>query len=64
MFSSVRALVAGLGQSQPWAIMPLSRVVQHAAEGGISKLVLDPQVADDVSLWEPQDLGGFSWKVS
>lgn len=63
-FSSVRALVAGLGQSQPWAVMPLPQVVQHAAAGGIDKLILDPEVTDDAWRWKPADLNGFSWQVN
>lgn len=62
MFSSVRALVAALGQAQPWAVIPLPQVVQHAAAGGIGKLILDPEVTDEAWRWESQDLGGFSWK--
>lgn len=64
VFSTVRALVDGLGQSQPWAIMPLPHVVQHAADGGIDRLILDPEVTDDAWRWEAQDLGGFSWQVN
>lgn len=64
MFSSVRALVSALGQSQPWAILLLPRVVELAAVGGIDRLMLDPEVTDDAWRWEPQDLGGFAWKVS
>lgn len=61
LFSSVRALVAGLGRSQPWVVMSLSEVVRHAAAGGIDKLIIDPEVSDDAWRWEPADLSGFSW---
>lgn len=64
LFSSVRLLAEGLGQAQPWAIMPLPHVIQYAAAGGIGKLVLDPEVTDDAWRWEPADLGGLSWKES
>lgn len=63
MFSSVRALVAALGQSQPWAVAPLPVVMADAATAGISKLILDPEVTDDAWRWTTADLGGFSWEM-
>lgn len=64
IFSSVRLLIEALGQYQPWAIVPLARVTDVAASLGVDHVILDPEVADDAWRWEPDDLGGFSWKVS
>lgn len=61
VFSSVRALVAALGESQPWAVLPLSTVRDSVAAGGADRVVIDPEVTDEAWRWEPQDLGGFAW---
>lgn len=63
MFSSVRLLIEAMGQYQPWAIVPLPRVAEMASGLGIDQMILDPEVADDVWRWQPDDLGGFSWKA-
>lgn len=64
MFSTVRALVAGLGQFQPWAILPRPRVTGLAAAANVDYLVLDPDVADDAWRWDEQDAAGFSWEAA
>jgi hypothetical protein len=61
VFSSVRVLVAALGKSQPWAVLPLAKVTDAAAAAKVDQVVLDPEVSDDAWQWEPLDLGGFSW---
>jgi hypothetical protein len=61
VFSSVRALVAALGKSQPWAVLPLARA-RGIAAGATVRLAIDPEVSDAVWRWEPADLGGFSWR--
>ncbi|HSZ40294.1 MAG TPA: SAV_915 family protein [Trebonia sp.] len=61
VFSSVRALVAALGESQPWAVLPLSTVRENVSAGGADRLVIDPEVTDEAWRWEPRDLGGFAW---
>lgn len=61
VFGSVRDLVAALGQSQPWAVLPLDKVRAIAAEGGADRLMLDPRVGDDAWRWTRDDLNGFSW---
>jgi hypothetical protein len=62
VFSSVRVLVAALGASQPWAVLPLAKVTAAAASAEVDQVVLDPEVSDDAWRWEPLDLGGFSWR--
>ncbi len=61
VFSSVRTLIAALGHAQPWAVLPLARVVDAAADARVHQVVLDPEVADGAWRWEQQDLTGFSW---
>ena len=62
VFSSVRVLVAALGESQPWAVLPLGSVTDAATAAKVDQVVLDPEVSDDAWRWEPPDLGGFSWR--
>lgn len=62
VFSSVRVLVAALGHSQPWAVLPLAAVMKAAGTAGVHRVVLDPAVSDQAWRWEPMDLGGFSWR--
>jgi len=62
VFSSVPLLVAALGQSQPWAVLPLAQVIEAAAVARVSRVVQDPVVSDDAWRWEPADLGGFTWR--
>jgi hypothetical protein len=64
VFSSVRVLVTALGQSQPWAILPLAKVAALAAAVSVKRVLLDPEISGEAWRWEPQDLGGFSWEVS
>jgi hypothetical protein len=64
VFSSVRALVAALGQAQPWAVLPLGRVADVAVAARVHRVVLDPEVSGGAWRWEEQDLGGFSWRRS
>jgi hypothetical protein len=61
-FSSVRVLVAALGHSQPWAVVPLATVMSAADAAGVSLVALDPEVSGAAWRWEPADLGGFSWR--
>jgi hypothetical protein len=61
VFSSVRVLVAALGHSQPWAVLPLARVLDAASAARVDRVVLDPEVGGDAWRWQPLDLGGFSW---
>ena len=62
VFSSVRVLVAALGHSQPWAVLPLAKVMDAAAAARVDRVVLDPEVTGGAWRWEQQDLGGFSWR--
>jgi hypothetical protein len=61
VFSSVGVLVAALGQSQPWAAVPLASVMDAAAAAQVDRVVLDPEVSAGAWRWDQQDLGGFSW---
>jgi hypothetical protein len=62
VFSSVRALVAALSHSQPWAVVSLAAVMKAADAGGVDWVVLDPEVSYEAWRWKPTDLGGFSWR--
>lgn len=62
VFSSVRVLVAVLGHSQPWAVLPLAKVMEAASAARVDRVVLDPEVSGDAWRWEQLDLGGFSWR--
>jgi len=62
VFSSVGVLVAALGRSQPWAAVPLARLVDIAKAAGVDRVVLDPEVSGEAWRWDQQDLGGFSWR--
>ena len=62
VFSSVGVLVAALGRSQPWAVVPLASVMKAAAAAQVDRVVLDPEVSGDAWRWDQQDLGGFSWR--
>ncbi len=56
VFSSVRRLVLALGQAQPWVALPLLRVRELAAAGGVSTVVVDPEVASGAWRWGYRDL--------
>lgn len=62
VFSSVRVLVATLGTSQPWAVMPLSKVGDLAAAAGVDQIAFDPEVSDDAWRWNPLEAGGLTWQ--
>jgi hypothetical protein len=62
VFSSIPFLVAALGHSQPWAVVPLAAVIEAARTAGVHRVVRDPEVSDEAWRWEPVDLGGFSWR--
>lgn len=62
VFSSVRMLVTALGRSQPWAVMPLSRVGDLASAAGIDQIVFDPEIAADAWLWDPLEASGLTWR--
>jgi hypothetical protein len=56
VFSSVRRLVVALGEAQPWVAMPLRRVRELAAEGGVAEVLLDPAVLPGAPRWSFRDL--------
>jgi hypothetical protein len=56
VFSSVRRLVGTLGHAQPWLAMPLVKVRELAAAGGLPEVVLDPAVQPGAWLWKTDDL--------
>jgi hypothetical protein len=56
VFSSVRHLVHTLGPSQPWVAMPLIKVRELAAAGGIQQVVLDPEAQRGAWRWQYSDL--------
>lgn len=62
VFSSVRILVNSLGRSQPWAVMPLSRVGDLASAAGVDQIVFDPEISADAWLWEPFEADGLTWR--
>jgi len=56
VFSSVRKLVLAFGEAQPWLAMPLQRVRELAAEGGVPEVLLDPVPLPGAWHWSFQDL--------
>jgi SseB protein N-terminal domain len=56
VFSSVRKLVVAFGEAQPWVAMPLRRVRELAAEGGVLEVLLDPAVLPGSWEWSFTDL--------
>lgn len=63
VFSSVRALIGALGESQPWALMPLGKAGDFAAAGGVDQIVLDPDVTADAWKWRPDEAAGLTWDI-
>lgn len=59
VFSTVGKLVAALGQSQPWAVLPLERAREMAAAAGVELVALDPVMSPETWQWGPQDLDDF-----
>lgn len=62
VFSSVRVLVEALGKSQPWAVLPLSKVNELASAASVDEIALDPEVTTDAERWQPYETGGLSWQ--
>lgn len=62
VFSSVADLVSALGQSQPWAVMPLSKVGDLAAAAGVDQIAFDPEISADAWRWEPLEASGVTWR--
>ena len=56
VFSSVRTLVSTLGHAQPWVAMPLVKVRELAAAGGLREVVLDPAAEAGAWMWKFADL--------
>lgn len=56
VFSSVRHLIHTLGPEQPWVAMPLIRVRELAAAGGIQQVILDPEAQPGAWRWQESDL--------
>ena len=59
VFSTVGRLVAALGPSQPWAVLPLHRVRKMTAAAGVGLVALDPVMSPETWKWSPQDLQDF-----
>jgi hypothetical protein len=56
VFSDVRRLVAALGPAQPWVVLPLIKIRELAASGGVHEVVLDPEVESGAWRWSYEDL--------
>lgn len=56
VFSSVRHLLHTLGPAQPWVAMPLIKVRELAAAGGIQQVILDPEAQPGAWRWQESDL--------
>jgi hypothetical protein len=59
VFSTVRALVAQLGEAQPWAVLPLGRARQLAAAAGVGRVALDPVVTPEAWRWNPRQVAEY-----
>ena len=56
VFTTVRRLVAALGQQQPWVALPLEKVRLIAGGAGVHRVVLDPGAEPGAWRWQPADL--------
>lgn len=63
VFSSVRVLVSALGESQPWAVMPLGKVGDLAAAADVDEIAFDPEVSADAWQWQPLEASGLTWRL-
>lgn len=63
VFSSVRVLVNALGQSQPWAVMPLSKIGDLAAAADVDEIAFDPEMSADAWQWQPVEASGLTWRL-
>lgn len=59
VFSNVGKLVETLGQSQPWAVLPLERALAFAGAAGVEDVALDPVLSPGAWQWGPGDLAGL-----
>lgn len=59
VFSSVGKLVEALGQSQPWAVLPLERALAFAGAAGVPDVALDPVLSPAAWKWGPGDLAAL-----
>jgi hypothetical protein len=62
VFSSVRALVDALGDSQPWAVMPLGNVGDMAAAAEVDEIAFDPEISPEAWRWQPYEASGLDWR--
>ena len=62
VFSSVRLLVDRLGDSQPWAVMPLGKAGDMAAAAQVDEIALDPEITADAWRWQPFESSDLRWR--
>ncbi|OIJ66422.1 hypothetical protein WN71_018530 [Streptomyces mangrovisoli] len=58
-FTSLSALVAALGDNQPWVATSLGPLAEDVRGRGMTVL-LDPRVAPGQSNWRPEDLAAYA----
>lgn len=64
VFSSVRLLISALGQSQPWAVMPLGKAGDLAASAEVDEIAFAPEMSADAWQWQPFEASGLTWRAS
>jgi hypothetical protein len=63
-FTTLDALVAALGESQPWIAMPAQPFAELVRRGGLGRVAVDPVVAPGTEpYWTPENLRAYTEAV-
>ncbi|MEU2286435.1 SAV_915 family protein [Streptomyces sp. NPDC013178] len=61
-FTTLHALVAALGEAQPWVVTSLGPLAEGVREQGVT-VRLDPRIAAGRPNWRPADLSSYAREV-
>ena len=61
-FTTLHALVAALGETQPWVVTSLGPLAEGVAVQGVT-VHLDPRIAPGHRNWHPADLSAYAQEV-
>lgn len=56
VFTTVKRLVATLGQDQPWVALPLRNIQAIMGGAGVDRVLIDPQAQPGTWRWQASDL--------
>jgi hypothetical protein len=63
-FTTLDALVAALGESQPWIAMPAEAFVELMRRNGLARVAVDPAVAPGTEpYWTPENIRAYTEAV-